>query len=109
MQYKKPETFKAIEEFINDYADTFGMAPTVRDISNGVGLARSSVSSYLQAMKERGDIAYDEHRRPLTRMTQNQHKEEIIPLDYIFSATVNAAVSRNPLDGRDSQMQRMVQ
>lgn len=71
MQYKKPETFKAIEEFINDYADTFGMAPTVRDISNGVGLARSSVSSYLQAMKERGDIAYDEHRRPLTRMMQN--------------------------------------
>lgn len=40
---------------------------------------------------------------------RNQHKEEIIPLDYIFSATVNAAVSRNPLDGRDSQMQRMVQ
>lgn len=71
MQYKKPETFKAIEDFINEYADTYGTVPTIRDIANGVGLARSSVSSYLQAMEERGEIEYDEHRKPLTRMLLN--------------------------------------
>lgn len=27
---------------------------------------------------------------------RNQHKEEIIPLDYIFAQTVNAAAYRNP-------------
>jgi len=56
MQYKKPEMFKAIEDFINGYADSFGTSPTVRDISDGVGLARASVGSYLKAMEERGDI-----------------------------------------------------
>ena len=51
--------------------------------------------------------------RPALRIryttTRNQHKEEIIPLDYIFSETINAALSRNSQTSRDSQAQRAVQ
>lgn len=42
--------------------------------------------------------------RPAIKMRyttkRNQHKEEIIPLDYIFAQTVNAAADRNPQECR---------
>lgn len=47
-----------------------------------------------------GEPAKTEDGRPALKMKyttkRNQHKEEIIPLDYIFAQTVNAAADRNP-------------
>ena len=67
MQHKNPEYFRLIENYINEYVDENGTIPTLRDIANAVGLARSSVCSYLSEMESSGRIVYDEHRKPLTR------------------------------------------
>ena len=44
MRTKNPETFKAIEEFVNEYTEKHGVSPTVREIHAGIGLAVGTVS-----------------------------------------------------------------
>ena len=56
-----------------------------------------------------GEPVTTEDGRPALKIRyttkRNQHKEEIIPLDFIFKETINAAViCRNPLESRDSQI-----
>ena len=56
MRTKNPETFKAIEEFVNEYTERHGVSPTVREIHAGIGLAVGTVSRYLSYMRENGMI-----------------------------------------------------
>lgn len=71
MQHKNPEYFSLIEAYIDDYkAAHGGTAPTVREISSAVGLAVSTVSSYLSCMREKGIIEYEGHRNISTRRTR---------------------------------------
>ena len=68
MQYKKPETIDMIENFIDDYKDANGgNTPSVREIAAHVGLAISTVSSYLSYMRAQGIISYEGHRNISTR------------------------------------------
>ena len=39
MRTKNPETFKAIEEFVNEYTERHGVSPTVREIHAGNDVA----------------------------------------------------------------------
>lgn len=71
MQHKKPEIFAQIEDYINSYVDENGISPTVRDIAASLGINNSTVCRYLAAMKEKGLIEYDEHRKVLTRQMLN--------------------------------------
>lgn len=70
MPKKNPETFQKIIDYINAYVADNGSTPTTREIAAGIGLAKSSVPKYLAAMEADGRIAYDAHRRPLTRQMQ---------------------------------------
>ena len=68
MQYKKPEYINMIENFIDDYKDANGgNTPSVREIAAHVGLAISTVSSYLSHMRAQGIISYEGHRNISTR------------------------------------------
>lgn len=67
MQHKKDETFKAIENFINSYTDENVNSPSVRDIAAGVGISISTVSKYLNAMRDKGNIEFNGHRNITTR------------------------------------------
>lgn len=68
VQHLKPETFKMLEKFINDYSEAFGgRSPTVEEIADGVGLAKSTVSKYLNRMKEDGLIRFEGHRSIATK------------------------------------------
>lgn len=61
MRTKNQEWMNAIEEFINDYADEYGRAPTIKEIADGVNMSRANVGRYMMEMREKGIIDYSGH------------------------------------------------
>ena len=63
MQHMKAETFRLIENFVDDYAgQSGGRSPSMTEIARGLGISKSTVSKYINIMKERGDISFEGHR-----------------------------------------------
>lgn len=76
MQYKKTEYIEHIEQFVDEYKEmNGGNTPSVREIAAEVGLAISTISSYLNYMREQGIISYDGHRNIVTRQSQRDMAE----------------------------------
>ena len=48
-----------IIRFVDDYAVKKHTSPSIRTISDGIGLSKSSVQSYLKEMNENGMLTYD--------------------------------------------------
>lgn len=68
MQHLKLENFKLIEDFVDDYAaNEAGRSPSVTEIAAGLGLAKSTVSKYLNIMKADGTISFEGHRSIVTK------------------------------------------
>ena len=67
MQYKKQEIFDALEQYIDDYCERRGAAPSMTEIAAGLGLAQSTVSKYLKVMREQGLVSYAGHSGVNTR------------------------------------------
>ena len=73
MQHLNPENFRLLEEYIDDYRGVSGgRAPTVAEIADGVGLAKSTVSKYLRRMREDGRIHFEGHRSLVTRRMREE-------------------------------------
>ncbi len=71
MRYLNEENFKLLEDYINKYADANGISPSVREIAAGVGLSKSTVSKYLNCMKQRDMLSMDGCRSVATRQMQS--------------------------------------
>ncbi len=84
MRRLNEENFTLLENFINDYAEANGVSPTVREMAAGVGLSKSTVSKYLNLMKQRDMLQMGGCRSAATRQMQN---------DGCFRAPVLGAVS----------------
>jgi len=72
---KNEDYFKQLEQFIDEYREKNGVAPSVREIETALGIARSTVSRYLSFMREKGMIEYEGPRRintPEARRTKNE-------------------------------------
>jgi len=68
MQRLNPETFRLIENFADDYArSSGGRSPSVTEIAQGLGVSKSTVSKYLNIMKENGSIDFEGHRGIVTK------------------------------------------
>lgn len=67
MRTKDPAIFDAIESYINDYHDQHGAAPSMQQIATKIGMAKSTIHSYLARMKEDGRVEYTGTRSLLTR------------------------------------------
>ena len=68
MQHMNTENFQRIEAYVNDYREaTGGCSPTLAEIADGLGLAKSTVSKYLKRMKEEGRVDFAGHRNIVTR------------------------------------------
>lgn len=68
MQRLNPDTFKLLESFVDDYANhSGGRSPSVTEIANGLGVSKSTVSKYLNIMKENGSISFEGHRGIVTK------------------------------------------
>lgn len=71
MRRLNEENFTLLENFINDYAEANGVSPTVREMAAGVGLSKSTVSKYLNLMKQRDMLQMGGCRSAATRQMQN--------------------------------------
>ena len=81
MRSKNPEYFKRLEDFINEYRDENGTAPSNAEMAEGTGLSSATVSRYLSKMKEDGHISYDGHRTLRTRkMQQSREGSMMVPV-----------------------------
>ncbi len=68
MQHKNPEYFSLIENFINDYKDSYeGRTPSTREIAAGVGLSTGTITNYMKAMREHGMLDYSGYRNVKTK------------------------------------------
>jgi repressor LexA len=67
MQHKKEEYFNKISEYIENYWHRYGVSPTTRAIADGTDLSNSTVSRYLQYMRDKGMIDYRGHRSLRTK------------------------------------------
>lgn len=63
MKQIKTEYFDKILNYINDYYDVNQTPPTFRDISSSLKIPTTTVSRYIDKLKESGKIESDEHRR----------------------------------------------
>lgn len=81
MQHKNPEYFTLIENFIEDYREKTGNAPSNPEIAKGVGLSPATVSRYLTKMREDGRISYNGRRTLQTKKMQRSRNEGVmVPL-----------------------------
>lgn len=70
MRTRNPEAVSAVGKYINDFFDTYGYAPTVREISEGTGYPVTTVHRYISGMKENGEVNYSGHRGIISSKTQ---------------------------------------
>lgn len=74
MQRLNRENFRLIEEFVNDYAEANGgRSPSLTEIGEGLGLSKSTVSKYLNIMKNEGQIDFEGHRGIFTKQMRNAY------------------------------------
>ena len=59
MRTKSRELMNEIIRFVDDYMASRHTSPSIRTISEGIGLAKSSVQSYLKEMDSNGMLSYD--------------------------------------------------
>ena len=74
---KNPQHLAMIEEFIDKYIEKNNASPTIREITEGVGLPRTTVGRYIAYMREQGIIDYSGHRSITTRLTQKIKNESV--------------------------------
>lgn len=93
-----------ILQFLNDYMDQNGYAPSVREICAAVGLkSTATVSYHLHALKEQGLITGDSTKRRAITLPENR-KVGCIPLVGVVTAGVPILAVENiegsvPWDG----------
>lgn len=75
---------KTILDYIDEFYNSYGEVPTVRDISAGTGIATTSVHRYLSEMKEDGCLEYNGRRSVSTqRMGMEQVSHAMPVLGYV--------------------------
>lgn len=78
MQHKKTEIFEMIEECIKEYKlNNGGATPSTYMIAQNVGIAQSTVSKYLKAMRQKGMESIDDHRSSTSKATQVDTTETV--------------------------------
>ena len=67
MRSKDKSLFGKIVDYVNEYFDNWGRAPTTREIEQGIGVSRSTIQRYLITLQEQGEVEYDGHRGIVTQ------------------------------------------
>lgn len=81
MRTKNPEYFTLLEEFIDNYIETYDRSPSQREVSKGTGMSTAAVSRYLSYMKENGMLNYDGTRHIITQKQRKKNNDTVeIPI-----------------------------
>lgn len=84
MRKKDKAKKELIIQFANQFFDTNGIKPTVREIANGTGIAISTVHRYLTEMNEENVIVYSgRHSVNTSRITMEQIHHSMPVLGYV--------------------------
>lgn len=67
MRTKNPEYFEVILNCIDKFKEERGFCPTVREIAEETGVAKTTVSRYIMDMRDRNVIDYCGHRNITTK------------------------------------------
>ncbi len=57
MRTKDNEGLQRVKDFVDDYCDTYGYGPSVREIADAVGMSSSATQRYLAQLRDEGRIA----------------------------------------------------
>ena len=77
MRTKNPEYFTLLEEFIDNYIETYDRSPSQREVSKGTGMSTAAVSRYLSYMKENGMLNYDGTRHIITQKQRKKNNDTV--------------------------------
>lgn len=77
MRSKNADLFPKIEDFIDQYREKHNTSPSVQEIADHIGMAKSSASRYLAHMRERGMLDYEGHRKIDTKEAKRTRLETI--------------------------------
>ena len=66
MRSKNMSYYSTILNYVNNYFDDIGRAPSTREIESATGISRPTVQRYLRELCDRGEIEYDGHRGIVT-------------------------------------------
>ena len=77
MQHKSQETISALDKFISEFIDKKGVSPTMDEIADGTGIAKTTVHRYLTYMRENGMLDYAGHRNIVTKEAQKTRMQSI--------------------------------
>ena len=77
MRAKTPEYFTLLEEFIDDYIETYDRSPSQREVSEGTGMSTAAVSRYLSYMRDNGMLNYDGTRHIITRKQRKKNNDTV--------------------------------
>lgn len=66
MRSKNTAYYGMIVDFVNQYFDSFGRAPSTREIESATRISRPTVQRYLRELDDRGELSYDGHRGIVT-------------------------------------------
>lgn len=75
MRTKNSEYFIQIEEFIKEYYEKNGISPSMREISQKVGISCATVQRYLSTMRDEGRIKYSGHRSIMSSQSVRDFRE----------------------------------
>ena len=59
MRYKSTERMEQIKSFVETYYENHQLSPSLQEIADAIGTAKSTVFRYLEEMTEKGMITYD--------------------------------------------------
>ena len=78
MRTKNTDYISAIEKFVSSYLDETGVSPTIREISDGTGLTKSTVADYVAYMRESGILDGDgSHRSLVTKKDKSTRQQTL--------------------------------
>lgn len=81
MKPKNQETIRGILSVIEEYSRERGTSPSVREIAAALGVDHSTVTRYMQYMREEGMLSYSGHRGAVTAGTQQARAQcSLLPL-----------------------------
>lgn len=80
MRKLKDENKTLILSYINEHYDNCGAVPSFREISEGTGIAPTTVHRYMQAMKNSGELEYDGRRNIGTVRMDKEKPAHALPV-----------------------------
>lgn len=80
MRRRNEDSKNRILDYVNSFFDENHTIPSVREISDGTGIAVTTVHRYLCAMKESGELEYNGRRRIGTTRMNKEGSQTALPV-----------------------------